>query len=339
MYSSDNTGPCAGTPTDFHFAHLAARAIGGAGLVMAESTAVSPTGRISLYDTGLWNSGQVDGFARINKFIRSQGSVPAVQLGHAGRKASTSAQWDDATYVAPADGGWQTQGPSEIAYRDHPAPRSMTKRDIDDVVAAFEAAARRAHEAGFEVIELHGAHGYLIHQFLSPATNMRTDEYGGSFENRTRLAREVTEAVRAVWPENLPLLFRLSATDWLTENPDDDRVGWTVEESIELAAALKERGVDMIDVSSGGLVPDARITTGPAYQVPFADALRSAAKIPVSAVGLITEPQQADDIIRHEQADAVFLGRELLRNPNWPLQAAAALGAHPEWPIQYGWAV
>ncbi len=339
MYSSAATGPTAGAVTDFHFAHLAARALGGVGLVMTESTAVSAEGRISLYDLGLWNDAQTESYSRITDFVLRQGSVPAVQLGHAGRKASTAAQWDRGVHVGTDDGGWEAVGPSAVAYHGYATPRALDTTGIRAVTAEFADAAKRALVAGFKVVEIHAAHGYLLHQFMSPQTNRRADEYGGSFENRIRLAVEVVDAVRAVWPERLPLLFRLSATDWLTENPEDDRTGWTVEESVELARILGQRGVDMIDVSSGGLVHNAKISTGPGYQVPLSRAIGRGAGIPVSAVGLITDPAHADRLIRDGDADAIFLGRELLRNPNWIHHAAGTLGHLQDWPVQYGWAV
>ncbi|MFC7330154.1 NADH:flavin oxidoreductase/NADH oxidase [Marinactinospora rubrisoli] len=340
MYSAAPDGPETGAPTDFHLAHLADRAAGGAGLVMAEATGVLPEGRISPWDLGLWNDRQQQAFARVTAAIRAHGAVPAIQLAHAGRKASVDRPWLGGGPVAEADGGWRPVGPTAEPFTpDHPTPTELTTEEIGRLVRAFADSARRARAAGFDVVEVHGAHGYLLHSFLSPATNRRTDAYGGGFENRLRFPLEVVDAVRAVWPEELPVLFRTSATDWVTEDPDDDRNGWTGEDTVRLAKELQAHGVDLLDTSTGGLLPGARIPTGPGYQVPFAARARAEAGIPTGAVGLITDPRQAEEIVATGQADAVLLGRELLRDPYWPHRAARELGAEPRWPAQYGYAV
>jgi len=320
----------AGRATDWHLVHLGGFAQGGAGLVLTEATAVSAEGRISPEDLGLWDEGQVHTLARITAFIRAQGAIPGIQLAHAGRKASTPAPWRGGPGSLPiAEGGWTSLAPSALAFDEGWAtPTVLDGAGLAAVTAAFAAAARRALDAGFQVVELHAAHGYLLHQFLSPLSNRRSDGYGGSFANRTRLLREVTAAVRSVWPERLPLFVRLSATDWAEG-------GWNPEESMELCRALRELGVDLIDVSSGGLVPRAQIPVAPGYQVPFAGQIRTGAGIATAAVGLITEPRQAQKIVMDEAADLVLLGRELLRNPRWPLHAAQVLGIEVPWPAQY----
>ncbi|MEV4357818.1 NADH:flavin oxidoreductase/NADH oxidase [Nonomuraea sp. NPDC049625] len=338
QYSAEPEGETVGVPTDWHFAHLAARASGGTGLIVTEATAVSPEGRISPYDLGIWNDTQVAAFQRITAFLKSQGTVPAIQLAHAGRKASTERTWvDGGRPITPDEPyGWTPLGPSAISFaRASTTPEELTTDRIRAIVQEFADAARRALEAGFEVVEIHGAHGYLIHQFLSPHSNHRTDEYGGSFEGRTRFALEVVDAVRAVWPEELPVFFRVSATDWLTENPEDDRDGWTAADTVRFAKELHARGVDLLDVSTGGNAPGAKIVTGPHYQVPFAEQVRNETGMPTAAVGLITDPAQAQQIITSGQADAVLLGRELLRNPYWARQAAAELGGQVTTPVQY----
>ncbi len=317
-----------GLPNDWHFVHLGARSVGGAGLVLAEATSVSPGGRISPGDTGLWNDAQLDAWARITRFVREHGAAVGVQLAHAGRKASTQPPWKKGTYVPPQEGGWITVAPSPIAFGDLPAPREMAEADIQKVIDDFVAATKRAIAAGFDVIEIHAAHGYLLHEFLSPLSNQRTDGWGGSFENRTRLVLEVTRSVRQVWPEEKPLFVRISATDWAEG-------GWDLESSIELAKALKSLGVDLIDASSGGLVPNATIPVGPGYQVPFARAIRHRAHIATAAVGMLTGPQQVEDLLVAGDADAAFLAREMLRDPYWPLHAAHALGERISWPVQY----
>ncbi|MFD8597244.1 NADH:flavin oxidoreductase/NADH oxidase [Kitasatospora sp. NPDC059646] len=335
MYSAAPEGPETGVATDFHLAHLGARAAGGAGLVMVEATGVRPDARISPWDLGLWNDRQQEALARVAALIRSHGSVPAIQLAHAGRKASTAKAGLGGGPLAVEDGGWPVVGASPIPFKDgYPTPVELTEAQIAELVEDFASAARRALAAGFQVVEVHGAHGYLVHQFLSPLTNHRTDGYGGDFAGRSRLAREITAAVRAVWPADLPVLFRVSATDWVADEPS-----WTVEESALLAKELQAIGVDLVDVSSGGLVPDAKIVVGPGYQVPFAAQIREQSGVPVSTVGAITEPAHAEKILADGDADVVMLGREMLRDPYWPLHAAKALGAERNWPEQYGYAV
>jgi 2,4-dienoyl-CoA reductase-like NADH-dependent reductase (Old Yellow Enzyme family) len=338
QYSAEPGGETTGAPTDWHFAHLAARASGGTGLIITEATAVSPEGRISPYDLGIWNDTQVTAFRRITAFLKTQGTVAGIQLAHAGRKASTERTWvDRGRQISPGEPyGWTPVGPSAIPFDESSTvPQELTREQIAAIVQQFAGAAVRALAAGFEIAEIHGAHGYLIHQFLSPNSNHRTDEYGGSFEGRTRFALEVVDAVRAVWPEDLPLFFRISATDWLTENSEDDREGWTADDTVRFAKELQVRGVDLMDVSTGGNVPDAKIVTGPGYQVPFAERVRNETGMPVAAVGMITEPAQAQDIITSGKADAVLLARELLRSPYWARRAAEELGGQVPSPIQY----
>jgi 2,4-dienoyl-CoA reductase-like NADH-dependent reductase (Old Yellow Enzyme family) len=318
-----------GFANEWHLVHLGSRAVGGAGLVFTEATAVEPAGRISPADLGLWSEDHVDGLARIVRFVREQGAVAGIQLAHAGRKASTARPWEGGGPVAPAAGGWRPVAPSAVPFGDgHPEPLALDDAAIARVVAAFAAAARRALAAGFEVVEVHGAHGYLLHEFLSPLANRRGDRWGGSYENRVRLPLEVTAAVRSVWPDRLPVLFRVSATDWADG-------GWTPEETVELARRLKAAGVDLVDVSSGGLVPYAQVPAGPGYQTDFARRVREGAGLPTGAVGLITSPQQADHVVRTGQADLVLLARALLRDPYWPISAARALGAEAPIPPQY----
>lgn len=319
-----------GRATDWHLVHYGGLAQGGAGLVILEATAVSPEGRISPEDLGLWRDDQVEPLARVARFIKSQGAVPGIQLAHAGRKACTPAPWRGASLTIPLEqGGWEPVAPSARAFGPGWAqPRELTALELPSLVQAFAAAARRALAAGFEVIELHAAHGYLLHQFLSPLSNGRTDAYGGSLENRMRLACEVAAALRATIPEGLPLVVRLSATDWVEG-------GWDLPQSLELARCLKGLGVDLLDCSSGGLVPDAKVPVAPGYQVPFAEALRHGADLPVGAVGLLTQAAQAEALLEQEQADLILLGRELLRDPRWPLRAAGELGATVPWPGQY----
>ncbi|CAN5390537.1 NADH:flavin oxidoreductase/NADH oxidase [soil metagenome] len=321
-----------GLPTDWHMVHLGTRAVGGAGLIIAEASAVTPDGRISLADTGIWSQTHSDHWRPIVKFIAEHGAVPGIQLAHAGRKASTAVPWEGGGAVPPEHYGWQPIGPGDEAFSPtYPKPRGMTLDDIRDVRDAFVAAAHRAIDAGFRMIEVHAAHGYLLHSFYSPLSNHRTDEYGGSFANRVRLTLEVTEAVRREIGNEVPLFVRLSCSDW-TEG------GWTIEDSVELAKRLKAIGVDAIDCSSGGNVPSAKIAVGPGYQVPFAKAIRQQAEIPTAAVGMITEPKQAEAIIASGEADMVLLAREMLRDPYWPIHAARALGADVKGlaPIQYG---
>jgi 2,4-dienoyl-CoA reductase-like NADH-dependent reductase (Old Yellow Enzyme family) len=318
-----------GVPQDWHLAHLGALAVGGAGLVFTEATSVTANGRISPVDTGIWNDEQLTAWERIVRFVRSQQAVPGIQLAHAGRKASTQPPWIGRRYVAPKDGGWEdVVAPSAVAFGDYRTPEALDTAELPDLVEAFADGARRALAAGFEVAEIHSAHGYLLHEFLSPLSNQRTDEYGGSFDNRTRLVLEVADAVRAAWPERQPLFVRLSATDWVEG-------GWDPDQTVELARRLREHGVDLIDCSSGGISQDAKIPFGPGYQVPFAARVRKEAEIPTGSVGLITEPRQAEAIIADGEADAVLLARAMLRNPHWPQQAARELGADVRWPNQY----
>jgi 2,4-dienoyl-CoA reductase-like NADH-dependent reductase (Old Yellow Enzyme family) len=317
-----------GAPTDWHLVHLGSFARGGAGLVMQEATAVTPEARISPDDAGIWTDEQADAYARITAFVAGQGAVPGIQLAHAGRKASTARPWDGRGYVDPADGGWQTVAPSPVAFGEWPVPKELSTLEISALVRSFGVAARRSLDAGFEVAEIHAAHGYLIHEFLSPLSNLRADEYGGGLDGRSRFLYEVVDAVRAVWPEDKPLFVRFSATDWAAG-------GWSVEETVELSRELMGRGVDLIDVSSGGLVPHQSITAGPGYQVPFARAVREGSGQRVAAVGMITEPAQAEQVLVEGSADAVMLARELLRDPHWPLRAAHVLHADVDWPPQY----
>ncbi len=318
-----------GLANDWHLVHLGSRAVGGAALIIQEATAVSPEGRISPEDLGIWTDEQVPMLRRINNFIVAQGSVPGVQLAHAGRKASTFSPWTGSGEVPASAGGWPVVGPGPESFADnYPVPLALDAASIRKVVADFRAAAGRALAAGFRVIELHAAHGYLLHQFLSPLSNQRTDAYGGSFENRIRLLLEVVAATREVWPAELPLLVRLSATDWTAG-------GWSADESVQLAALLKTRGVDLIDCSTGGNVPRATIPVGPGYQVQFAARIRQEAGILTGAVGLITTPAEAEAIITAGQADVVLLAREFLREPYFPLVAAQELGVEVPWPAQY----
>jgi len=318
-----------GFANDWHLVHLGSRAVGGAGLVMTEATAVTADGRISPEDLGIWKDEHAEMLARIVRFIHGQGSHAGMQLAHAGRKGSTWRPWAGKPgSVPPAEGGWTAPAPSAVAFEGYATPAALDEAGIRTVIAAFGAAARRAREAGFRVLEVHAAHGYLIHQFLSPLSNRRTDGWGGSFENRTRFAREVVEAVRREWPERQPLFIRVSATDWVEG-------GWDPEQTVELARRVKPLGVDLVDCSSGGLVAHAKIPVAPGYHVPFAEQVRREAAIPTAAVGLITGAAQADAIVREGRADAVLLARQLLRDPCWPLHAAAELGRAAAWPAQY----
>jgi 2,4-dienoyl-CoA reductase-like NADH-dependent reductase (Old Yellow Enzyme family) len=318
-----------GIASDWHFVHYGSRAVGGAALMILEATAITPEGRISHGDLGIWDDQQVEPLARIARFAQEQGCVAAIQLAHAGRKASVGLGWQTQGTLKECDGGWTVVGPSPLSFgEDYAKPRELDDAGIRLVVAQFAAGARRAREAGFQTVEIHAAHGYLLHQFLSPLSNHRQDSYGGSFENRTRLVREVVAAVRDEWPEQLPLLIRLSATDWVEG-------GWSADETVELCRVLKGLGIDLVDVSSAGLVPTAIIPAGPGFQTEFAARVRHEAGIATAAVGLITSPAQADHIIRTGQADMVLLGREILRNPYWPMDAAQALGYKASWPKQY----
>jgi 2,4-dienoyl-CoA reductase-like NADH-dependent reductase (Old Yellow Enzyme family) len=318
-----------GLPNEWHAVHLASRAVGGAGLVIVEATAVSPEGRITPADAGLWNDAQSEAWGAVARQVRSRGAAAGIQLAHAGRKASTDAPWRGGRAVAVADGGWEPVAPSVIPFAEgFPTPRALSTSQIAPLRDAFAAAARRALAAGFDVVEVHMAHGYLLHEFLSPLANGRADEYGGSLENRMRFPLDVVRAVREAWPDDRPLLVRVSATDWAAG-------GWDLAPSIELARRLRALGVDLVDCSSGGQVPHAKVALGPGYQVPFAEAIRREAGVATGAVGLITEPQQAEAIVAGGQADAVLLARALLRDPYWPLHAAKALGVDVEWPVQY----
>lgn len=317
-----------GVPGDWHLVHLGQFATGGAGLVMTEATAVTPEGRISPADTGLYTDEQTRAWRRITDFLHAQGAASGVQLAHAGRKASVSAPWDGDRTVDAAQGGWETVGPTTSAFGELAAPRALTVEEITAMPGRWAEAARRADEAGFDVVELHFAHGYLLHQFASPLVNDRTDEYGGSFDARVRLMLEITEAVRQVWPADKPLFARISATDWVEG-------GWTGDDSVRLSRLLAERGVDLVDTSTGGAVPNAQIPVGPGFQVPFARRIRSEAEVPTGAVGMITAPEQAEEIVASGSADAVLLARELLRDPHWPLHAADRLRADSLWPVQY----
>ena len=318
-----------GIAGDWHLAHYGSLAAGGAAAVVFEATAVTPEGRISPGDLGLWNHAQVEPLARVARFVASQGAAPGIQLAHAGRKASTARPWDGGAPLAPAAGGWEVVGPAGVPYADgHPAPRALDEAGLFSVIEAFRDAAVRARTAGFRVVEIHGAHGYLVHQFLSPLVNTRTDRWGGSFGNRTRLALEVTRAVRGVWPAELPVWVRLSATDWADG-------GWDADQTVALAGLLKDAGADLVDCSSGGAVPWQKITPVAGYQVPFAERVRREAGIATGAVGIITDPEQAEAIVAEGRADVVLLARELLRDPHWPLRAAKSLGAEGPWPNPY----
>lgn len=320
-----------GYANDWHLVHLGSRAVGGAALVFTEATAVLPEARISPEDLGIWSDGHVVFLSRIVRFLHEQGAVSGIQLAHAGRKASTYRPWASRQgAIPPEEGGWlEVLAPSPIQFSpNYPQPRPMTVEDIRHTISAFADAAKRAVKAGFQVIEIHAAHGYLIHEFLSPLSNQRDDQYGGSFENRTRLLRELVSVVRAIVPDSMPVFVRISATDW-------KEGGWDIEQSVELAKTLNKLGVDLIDCSSGGLVADAKIPVGPGYQVPFAERIRNEVGIPTGAVGMITEPEQANEIIRRGKADIVLIARESLRQPYWPLHAAKALGKEITWPVQY----
>jgi len=323
MYSSND-----GVAHDWHLVHLGARAAGGAGLVIAEATAVAPEGRITPGDAGIWDEKHVEPLARINRFVKAQGAVPGIQLAHAGRKASCDKPWNGGKSLDRAHGGWETLAPSALAFGDYAVPRAMTTDEIRATVDAFARAAGHALAAGFDVVEVHGAHGYLLHEFVSPLSNRRTDAYGGAYDNRVRFPLEVARAVREAWPADKPVLYRVSATDWVEG-------GWDLPQSIELARRLKAIGIDLVDCSSGGNVHHAKIPLGPGYQVPFAEAIRREAGIPTAAVGLISDAVQAEQLVALGQADAVFLARAMLRDPYWPRHAAKALKVDLPWPDQY----
>ncbi|GAC1469175.1 MAG: NADH:flavin oxidoreductase/NADH oxidase [Isosphaeraceae bacterium] len=323
-----------GLADDWHLVHLGSRAVGGAGLIMVEATAVTRDGRISPGDMGIWSDPHTEPLARIARFVHSQGSVAGIQLAHAGRKASCEPPWKGgASLKTPEQGGWPVIGPSPLPFAEgDPVPRALDEAGIEEIVQAFEAATRRALTAGFRVIEIHAAHGYLLHEFLSPLSNQRNDLYGGSLENRMRLVLRVAERLRAIVPRELPLFARISATDWAEG-------GWDLDQSVSLAKRLKSLGVDLIDVSSGALVPRAQIPVGKGYQVPLSRRIRDEAEIPTGAVGLITEVRHANEIITGGDADLTFIGRELLREPYWALKAQHELGEEPSWPVPYGYAV
>ncbi|KAF3362911.1 putative NADPH dehydrogenase C23G7.10c [Chlamydiales bacterium STE3] len=320
-----------GFAEDWHLVHLGSRAVGGAGLVFVEATAISAEGRISPSDLGIWSDDHVKPLARIADFVEAMGAVPAIQLAHAGRKGSCDSPWNGGASLSAERGGWEVVAPSPIPFFDK-MPRELDVEEIKGVINAFIMAAKRALQAGFKIIEIHAAHGYLLHEFLSPISNQRKDEYGGSLENRMRLLCQVAEQLRFILPEGMPLFVRLSATDWVEG-------GWDIEQSIILAKRLKEIGVDLIDVSSGGMVKTAKIPVGHNYQVPFAEAIKNQASMLTGAVGLITEPTQANEIITSGQADLVFIAREFLREPYWAIKAQQTLNQNPSWPIQYGYAV
>jgi 2,4-dienoyl-CoA reductase-like NADH-dependent reductase (Old Yellow Enzyme family) len=324
QYSSED-----GFANDWHLVHLGSRAVGGAGLIISEACAVSPEGRISPYDLGIWKDAHIDFLSRITGFIEAQGSVAGIQLAHAGRKASCSQPWNGGQQLPFEQSGWQILGPSDVPFKEGTlVPVALTKEGIQQVTNDFKNAASRSLKAGFKVIELHAAHGYLLHQFFSPLSNFRTDEYGGSFENRIRLLLEVIDAVQTVWPANLPLFVRISATDWVEG-------GWDIYDSVKLSAILKEKGVDLIDASSGGNAAHAKIPLSPGYQVPFAKQIRQEAGILTGAVGLITGADQAENILVKGEADLVIMAREFLRDPYFPLHAADELGSELTWPLQY----
>jgi 2,4-dienoyl-CoA reductase-like NADH-dependent reductase (Old Yellow Enzyme family) len=324
QYSSED-----GFANDWHLVHLGGRAVGGASLVFTEATAVTPEGRITPEDLGIWKDAHIEFLARIARFIAGQGVVPGMQLAHAGRKASTQRPWDGPNAVPIDQGGWVPLAPSAVAYSDHYAmPREMSKEEILGIVDAFAQAARRALEAGYRILEIHGAHGYLMHEFFSPLSNFRSDEYGGSFENRTRIAREVATAVRKQMPEQLPLFIRISSTDW-------KEGGWDVDQAVELAKQLKPLGVDLVDCSSAGLVHDQKIIAGPGFQVPFAERIRREAGILTGAVGMIETKEQVAEILANQRADLVFMAREFLRDAYWPLRTARELKQPMSWPAQY----
>ncbi len=318
-----------GLPNEWHLVHLGSRAVGGAGLVLAEASAVSPEGRISPDDTGLWSDAHAEAWAPVARFVAEQGAVPGVQLAHAGRKAGTAAPWRGGRPVPEGEGGWRPVAPSPLPFAaGYATPTELAVDDIERLVGAFRDAARRAEQAGFELVEIHMAHGYLLHQFLSPLSNRRTDDYGGPLENRMRLPLAVAKAVREAFPVERPVLARISATDWVEG-------GWDLEQSIALSIELREAGVDLVDCSSGGSVPDAKVPLAPGYQVPLAAAIRERVGVATGAVGLVTEPAQAEAIVASGKADLVLLGREMLRDPYWPLHAARELGAEVPWPNQY----
>ena len=318
-----------GFANDWHLVHLGSRAVGGAGLIIAEASAVSPEGRITPSDLGIWKDDHIENFKRISTFIHQNGSVAGIQLAHSGRKGSCSEPWNGGKQISPDDGGWHTLAPSPVPYKETDrSPLELSVIEIERIVNDFKKAAARAVLAGFKVLEIHAAHGYLINSFLSPLSNLRTDEYGGSFENRIRFLMRIIEEVNTVWPENLPLFVRISATDWAEG-------GWTIEESVKLTELLKTQHVDLMDCSSGGNIQNAKIELKPGYQVVFAEAIKKQTGILTGAVGMITNEEQAENILRNEQADMILLAREFLREPYFPLKAASQLAENIEWPKQY----
>jgi len=323
QYSSED-----GLPNDWHLVHLGSRAVGGAALVCVEASGVTPEGRITPWDAGIWSEAHARAWKPVAAFLRAQGAVPGIQLAHAGRKASCDKPWNGGKSLDRGHGGWETLAPSALAFGDYAVPRAMTTGEIRATVDAFAHAAGHALAAGFDVVEVHGAHGYLLHEFVSPLSNRRTDAYGGAYDNRVRLALEVARAVREAWPADKPVLYRLSATDWVEG-------GWDLPQSVELARRLKAIGIDLVDCSSGGNVHHAKIPLGPGYQVPFAEAIRRGAGIPTAAVGLISDAVQAEQLVALGQADAVFLARAMLRDPYWPRHAAKALKVDLPWPDPY----
>jgi 2,4-dienoyl-CoA reductase-like NADH-dependent reductase (Old Yellow Enzyme family) len=324
MYSSDD-----GMPNEWHFVHLGSRAVGGAGLVCVEASGVTPIGRITPWDAGMWSDAHAKAWKPVADFIRAQGSVPAIQLAHAGRKGSCNRPWEGGKPIpATAPNGWQTIGASPVAFGEYPAPREMTAKEIEATIDDFRKAAKLSLDAGFDVVEVHGAHGYLLHSFCSPLSNQRKDQFGGSLENRIRFPVAVAKAVRELWPADKPVFYRTSATDWAEG-------GWDLEQTIELCKALKAVGIDLIDCSSGGNIHHQKIALGPGYQVPFADAIRREVGIPTGAVGLITDAAQAEQIVSLGQADAIILARAMLRDPYWPRHAAKELKHELPWPSQY----
>jgi 2,4-dienoyl-CoA reductase-like NADH-dependent reductase (Old Yellow Enzyme family) len=323
QYSSDD-----GMPNDWHFVHLGSRAVGGAALVCVEASGVTPVGRITPWDAGIWSDAHAKAWKRIADFIRAHGAVPGMQIAHAGRKASCGKPWEGGKPLAPGQGAWETLGPSAIPFGEYPAPRAMTVPEIERTIEDFRQGAKHALAAGFDVVEVHGAHGYLLHSFCSPLSNHRTDAWGGSLENRIRLPLAVAKAVRETWPADKPVFYRVSASDWAEG-------GWDLAQTIELCRRLKALGIDLIDCSSGGNIATQKIALGPGYQVPFADAIRREAQIATAAVGLISEPVQAEEIVSLGRADAVFLARAMLRDPYWPRHAAKALKVEMAWPDPY----
>jgi 2,4-dienoyl-CoA reductase-like NADH-dependent reductase (Old Yellow Enzyme family) len=322
-----------GRPDDWHRVHLGSRAAGGASLVITEATAVEPRGRISPADCGLWDDSFIAAWAPITRFLLTQGAVPAIQLAHAGRKAGTRPPFAGRGPLRADEGSWEPVGPSAVPFTDgYRVPRALEEAELGELADRFAAAAVRAHAAGFQAVEVHAAHGYLLHEFLSPLSNRRDDAWGGSLENRMRFPLDVVRRVRAAWPDELPLLVRISATDWM-------RDGWDVEQSVTFCREMRRLGVDLVDCSSGGLVPQQQVPLGPGYQVPFAERIRREAEVPTAAVGMITEPVMAEEIVHDGRADLVFLGREFLRDPYWPIRAAGELGHPVPWPPQYAWAV